>query len=163
MPPPTRPEDTFPTATEWGQAVHDFVFTPKGVRVAGGAASSVDAAFEQLQLNTAVDDPGGWLASDSLTVPAGAGRLYEWFMRIRTDEGVVGEDTRWQIRVNTVTVVSGRIANDGSTAVTESVAGLLDLTAGDVINVWAAKTGGASPDVLVVSLDFVERAYELGA
>ena len=163
MPDPTRPVAGAPIDTDWGQQVHDATFTPKGVRVAGGTASSVDAAFEQLQLNTATDDPGGWLASDTLTVPAGAGGLYEMFMRIRADEGTIGEQLRWQIRVNGTTVISGRIDNDGSTAVTEAVGDLLELAAGDQINVWAAKTGGASIDALVVALAFVRRGTEIGA
>jgi hypothetical protein len=95
---PTRPVGGAATETNWGQEIHDAVFTPKGARVAGGAASSVDAAYEQLQLNTAVDDPGGWLASDQLTVPTGAGRMYLYFLLLRTDEGSVGEFTRWQLR-----------------------------------------------------------------
>ena len=163
MPDPTRPVAGAPIDTDWGQQVHDRTFTPRGVRVAGGATSSVDAAFEQLQLNTAVDDPGGWLSSDTLEVPAGGGRLYEWFMRLRTDNGDVGQQTRWQLRVNGTTEVSGRIDCDGTTAVTETYGGLLDLAAGDQLQVWAAKTGGPSHDVLVVSLDLVERGSEIGA
>jgi hypothetical protein len=160
---PTRPVTGAATETNWGQEIHDAVFTPKGARVAGGTSSSVDAAYEQLQLNTAVDDPAGWLAADQLTVPAGAGRMYEIFLTLRTDEGDAGQFTRWQLRHNGTVVRSGQIACQGSTAVTESFGMLLDLAATDTLQVWAAKTGGPSHDVIVIALDVVEKGYEIGA
>ena len=159
---PTRPVDGAATETEWGQAVHDSVFTPRGTRVAGGAATAVGTTFEQLQLNTAVDDPGGWLASDALTVPVGAGGLYDYYLDVQTDNGEADERTRVQLRVNGSSVKSFYVSQDGANAVTDDRAGLLELSAGDVITIYAAKTGGTDPDVLVRSLAIVRRASSIG-
>jgi len=163
MPDPTRPVDGAATETEWGQAVHDAVFTPKGVIVAGGSSTACGTAFEQLQLNTAVDDPGGWLASDTLTVPAGAGGLYDWAVRWSTDNGSAGEVARFLVKVNGANYLEIRLDSDGTTAVFGGTAGLMILAAGDTINVWGAKSGGLDPDILVRELSFVRRASELGA
>lgn len=165
MPDPTRPVDGAATETEWGQAVHDATFTPKGVRVAGGASTSVGntTTGEQLQLNTAVDDPSGWLASDSLTVPAGAGGLYAYFVRVQTDNGETDEYTWFHLRVNGANVVSRKIQGEGTTAVVFTVSDLVSLDAGDVINAWASKTGGVNPDVLVQALALIRLGSEIGA
>lgn len=162
MPIPTRPVTGAATATPWGQAVHDAVFTPKGVRVAGGASSEVGTVFEQLQLNTAVDDPVGWLASDSLTVPSQADGLYFVMLDMQTDNGDAGERTRVQLRVNGSAVLAFFIENDDTNAVTDSRTRLVELTAGDVVTVYAAKTGGLDPDVLVRSLDIIQHGQEMG-
>lgn len=163
MPDPTRPVAGAPVDTDWGQQVHDNVFTPKGTRVAGGASSAVGTSYAQLQLNTASDDPGGWLASDSLTVPVAGDGLYDYSIDVQTDNGSAGELTKVQLRVNGSAFLTFRIDNEGSTAVTDGRSGFVPLSAGDVINVYAAKTGGLDPDVLVRSLVFVKRATELGA
>jgi hypothetical protein len=161
--PPTRPVDGAATETDWGQAVHDAVFTPRGTRVAGGASTPVGTTFEQLQLNTAVDDPGGWLASDALTVPVAGGGLYLYSVDVQTDNGEADERTRVQLRLNGTPWLSFFMDNDGTNAVTDGRTGLIALTAGDVITVYAAKTGGTDPDVLVRSLAFVRHGEEIGA
>ena len=163
MPDPTRPVVDAPTAQEWGAAVHDAVFTPRGVRVAGGATVAVGTAFEQLQLNTAVDDPGGWLASDKITIPSGATGLYEYWLEVRTDNGDADERTRVQLRVNGGNVKAFFIDQDGATSITDGRSGLLALDALDEITVYAAKTGGLDPDVDVISLAILRRGTEIGA
>jgi len=163
MPTPTRPVDGAATATEWGQAIHDAVFTPRGVRVAGGATVAVGTTFEQLQLNTAVDDPGGWLASDAITIPSGGGGLYEYWLEVRTDNGDADERTRVQLRVNGAAVKAFFVDQEGATSITDGRSGLLSLDAFDVITVYAAKTGGLDPDVDVLSLAILRRADEIGA
>ena len=163
MPDPTRPVAGAPIDTDWGQQVHDAVFTPKGALVAGGTATPCGTTFEQLQLNTAVDDPGGWLASDTLTVPSGAGGLYDWALRWSTDNGSVGEIARLLVKVNGANYLETRLDSDGTTAVFGGISGLTELAAGDTINVWGAKSGGTDPDILVRELSFVRRASELGA
>jgi|SRR5690349_12396602 len=163
MPDPTRPVAGAPIESEWGGAVHDAVFTPRGTRVAGGASSSVGTTLAQLQLNTAVDDPGGWLASDALTVPSGGDGLFDAYLDVQTDNGSVGERTRVQLRVNGSAVQSFFIDNNGTTAESESRTFLVPLTAGDVLTVYAAKTGGTNPDVLVRALAIIRRGSEIGA
>lgn len=163
MPDPTRPVVGAPTEAEWGGAVHDAVFTPRGVRVAGGASTAVGTTLEQLQLNTAVDDPGGWLASDSITLPSGSDGLYTVFLDAQTDNGSVGERTRVQLRVNGAGVQTFFIDNNGTTAETDARSFLVPLSAGDVVNVYAGKTGGTDPDVLVRALAIIRIGSELGA
>ena len=163
MPDPTRPVPGAPIDTDWGQQVHDATFTPPGTRVAGGTSTATGTTYEQLQLNTATDDPGGWLASDSLTVPTGKGGLYAFSLNISTDNGSVGERTGVQIRVNGLTLQAWFIENNGTTAEFDTSAGIADLSAGDIINVWAKKTGGLDPDVLVRALTFVRIGSEMGA
>ena len=163
MPDPTRPVAGAPVDADWGGAIHDAVFTPRGVRVAGGATVAVGTIFEQLQLNTAVDDPGGWLASDAITLPTGSTGLYEYWLEVRTDNGDVDERTRIQLRVNGSSVKSFFLDQDGSTSISDGRTGLLGLSAGDVITVYAAKTGGLDPDVDVLSLAILRRGTEVGA
>ena len=163
MPDPTRPVDGAATETEWGQAVHDAIFTPRGARVAGGASVATGTAFEQLQLNTAVDDPGGWLASDKITLPSGSAGLYEYWLEVQTDNGDAAERTRVQLRVNGASVKSFFIDQDGTTAITDGRSGLLNLAALDEITVYGAKTGGVDPDVTVLSLAILRRGTEVGA
>jgi hypothetical protein len=139
------------------------VFTPRGTRVAGGASSAVGTTPAQLQLNTSVDDPGGWLASDSLTLPSGSDGLYVVFLDVQTDNGSVGERTRVQLRVNGATAQAFFIDNNGSTAETDARSFLVPLTAGDVVNVYGSKTGGLDPDVLVRALAIIRIGSELGA
>lgn len=161
--PPTRPVDGAATETEWGQAVHDAIFTPRGTRVAGGASTAVGTTFEQLQLNTAVDDPGGWLSSDHITLPSGSAGLYHFGIEISTDNGDASDRTRVNLRVNGVNAKSFFVDQDGTTGITDGRTGLLNLNAGDVITVWAAKTGGADPDVTVVALYLLRAGEEMGA
>lgn len=164
--PPTRPADGAATETEWGQAVHDAVFTPRGTRVAGGASTTVTASTtspQQLQLNTAVDDPGGWLAADTLTVPSGAAGIYLVVLDVSTDEGDSGEATRIELRLNGTAQLKFLIPGEDSTTVFEYRTGLLELSAGDTINMWAGKSGGTSPVVLVRGLALLKLGDEIGA
>lgn len=163
MPDPTRPVTGAPIESEWGGAVHDAVFTPRGVRVAGGASTAVGTTPEQLQLNTSVDDPGGWLSSDSITLPSGSDGLYQVFLDVQTDNGSVGERTKVYLRVNGSNVQGFFIDNNGTTAETDARSFLVPLTAGDVVNVYAAKSGGLDPDVLVRALAIIRVGTELGA
>lgn len=163
MPDPTRPVAGAPIDSAWGQAVHDATFTPRGVRVAGGSSSSVGTTLAQLQLNTATDDPGGWLASDTLTVPAGEGGLYLFALRLSSDNGSVGEVTRYGLKLNGAQLAFAQLDNDGATAVFGALSGIVDLSAGDTLNAWASKSGGLNPDVLVRELSLIRLGTVLGA
>jgi hypothetical protein len=166
MPDPTRPSDGAATETEWGQAVHDAVFTPRGVRVAGGASSSISAVsptVAQLQLNTAVDDPGGWLAADTLTVPSGASGVYAFWVDVQTDNGDDDQRTLVELRRNGTAFLRWFMPQAGTLAVSDAKSGLIDLNAGDTINVYAGKSGGANPDVIVRALDILRQGSEVGA
>lgn len=161
MPDPTRPVAGAPIDTDWGQQIHDRVFQPKGTRVhcAPGGASSVGATYEQLAIDTADDDPGGWLGSDELEVPTGAGGLYDYHLRCNAD-GSDGEAVRVELRVNGTGYASPRFALDSS-VVSVPINGLIDLSAGDVITVYARASDTTS--VRVTQLDFVIRGTSIGA
>lgn len=49
MPDPTRPVAAAPIATDWGQAVHDISFTPKGC-VASSASTAISSTMTKLPL-----------------------------------------------------------------------------------------------------------------
>lgn len=160
---PTRPVTGAATETDWGQQVHDAIFTPRGVRVAGGTSTAVGTTFEQLQLNTAVDDPGAWLSSDHIELPSGAAGLYHFGIEVSTDNGDADQRTRVQLRVNGSSAKSFFVDQDGTTGITDGRTGLLNLNAGDIITVYAAKTGGADPDVTVAALYLLRAGDEIGA
>lgn len=165
MPDPTRPVAGAPIDTDWGQRVHDQTFTPQGTRVAGGAASGVGTTLEQLNLNTAIDDPGGWLASDALTVPADAGGVYLFALSGTSSGGTAGStNTRLTLRVNGAEVARAQHENEGASAIRLNMAGVLALDAGDVLTVYA-RNSSASPeaDVEVTELALVRLGTELGA
>lgn len=164
MPDPTRPAADAPIDTDWGQQIHDAVFTPKGTSVAGGVASGVNATLEQLQLNTAVDDPGGWLAADALTVPAGAGGLYQWALRAQSEDGDAAGNTRLVLKVNGAEVARAQHEQEGASPIVLNMAGIMSLAAGDVLTIWARNSDG-SPEasVLVQSFVIVRIGSELGA
>lgn len=162
MPDPTRPVAGAPIDTDWGQQVHDRVFQPKGVRCHGDS-QAVGVTPSQLNLNHVDDDPGGWLASDTLTVPSGAGGLYSYGLRVSTDDGDPGEQTVVNMRVNGSAVIQIRIDAEGSTAQFGGVGDIIELSAGDTIELWANKTGGPNHNVIVRSFQFVIIGTSIGA
>ena len=161
MPDPTRPVAGAPVDADWGQQVHDRVFQPPGVRAhqAPGGASAVAGTFEQLGIDTADDDPAGWLASDTLTVPAGRGGLYSLDLLIAAD-GDDGEACRVELRVNATGVISPRFPLENS-QIFYPISSLVDLTAGDDITVWARAS--ASTSVRVAALGLVMVGTSIGA
>lgn len=152
MPDPTRPVAGAPIDTDWGQQVHDRVFQPPGVRAhqAAGGASAVSGTYEQLGIDTADDDPGGWLASDKLTVPTGRGGLYDLDTLIATD-GDDGEACRVEVRVNGTGIVSPRFPLENS-QIFYPISTLVELSAGDEITVWARASASTSVRVAAISL-----------
>ena len=161
MPDPTRPVAGAPIDTDWGQQVHDRTFQPKGVRAhqAVGGHSSVGSTYEQLGVDTADDDPGGWLGSDELEAPTGSGGLYSYAIRINA-AGSDDEAARVQIRLNGAEYVSVRFATESSVNV-EQIAGLIEITAGDVLQIWGRAS--AATDLRVTQFDLVIVGTSIGA
>src|SRR5262245_19659343 len=160
MPDPTRPVAGAPIDTDWGQQIHDRVFQPKGSRdhAGTGMGSSVGGTYEQLVIDTADDDPAGWLGSDELEVPTGAGGLYSYYLRCNAD-GSDGEAVRIEIRVNGTGYVSPRFALDSS-VVSVPINGLIDLSAGDVLTVFARASDTTS--VRITQFDLVIQGTSIG-
>jgi hypothetical protein len=167
MPVPTRPVDGAEIATDWGQEVHDHTFAPAGCRVSSSAPVEMApaAAYTNMPLDTAEDDPGGWLdaANDRIVVPADRGGLYLMTTRAISDNGEDTDETRVQTRVNGAEVFRTQLGNEGATAVHHVGALILALTAGDIITVRALQVGsGDRADVEVRELAIVRLGAEIG-
>lgn len=162
MPTPTRPVASAAIATDWGQAVHDDLFAPPGCHLRG-AVASVGATVEQLPLETALSDPGGWSvpASHKAEVPTGRGGLYAVSCRVQADES--DAVTRFYLYLNGAAVASQSTIGDGSNVVVETIVIFLELAAGDELTVWARRGTGADPDCRVADLWIVHVGRELGA
>lgn len=166
--PPTRPVDGAEIATEWGQAVHDGVFAPHGVEVSGADVSQLAGSLtlRTLPLDTAVDDPGGWLdaPNDRLVVPADHGGQYLCLAWVRTDEGAATDETRAFLYVNGAEVARQTVGQEGAAAIPCKIVDLVSLTAGDLIQVKTYQIGtGTRATVGVVSLKLMWQGHELGA
>lgn len=161
MPDPTRPVADAPIDTDWGQQVHDRVFQPPGVMAhqASGGASSVGATYEQLGIDTADDDPGGWLGSDELEVPTARGGLYDADLLIAAD-GDNNEACRVELRVNGTGYVSPRFPLE-STQIMYPISTRILLSAGDIITVWARAS--ATTAVRVESISLILVGTSIGA
>lgn len=162
MPDPTRPVAGAPIDTDWGQQIHDRVFEPRGTRVhaAPGSGSSVGTTFAQLQLDTADDDPGGWLGSDELEVPTGAGGLYSYTLRVNVD-GDNNEAVRLEMRVNGSAFLSERRPLEADVMLFV-YPGLVNLSAGDILQVWA-RASEAGTAVRVLQFDLLIQGTSIGA
>lgn len=165
---PTRPTSGTTIDSEWGQAVHDYTFAPAGGSVSGADVSTEAGSLvpRKLPLDTAVDDPGGWLdaSNDRLEVPAGGAGLYLVRAWVRSDEGASSDETRAYIRVNNVEVSRATEGQEGATAISVVIVDFLELVEGDLIAIWAAQVGtGSRATVGVVSLKWVRLGAEFGA
>jgi hypothetical protein len=164
---PARPVDGAEIATDWGQTVHDYTFAPAGGIVSGAdvTASTGSLVYRTLPLDTAVDDPGGWLdsANDRLEVPTDGAGLYLFRAWVRSDEGATADSTRAIIRVNGTEVARATEGNEGSTAISVVIVTPVQLVEGDQVDVRAAQWGtGARATLGVVSLFWVRLGAEFG-
>lgn len=167
MPIPDRPVDGAATETDWGQEIHDRVFAPAGCE-ASGTGIAVAGAILQLPIDTAVDDPGGFVstASDRLEIPSDRGGLYDAIATLGSSGGVTGDGVRGFLRVNGAEVA--RAYEDSDTGVQTVINVIrigLALAAGDIVTVHAVKRGsvGANPTVTLSSLVILRRGDEIGA
>lgn len=168
MPIPTRPVDGAEIATEWGQYVHDYGFAPAGCNVSGGAVTMAAAAANSiLPIDTAIDDPGGYMdaAGDRVEIPTGGEGLYLirpflHFVDAATTDEAVGELLLNGANVGRV----GPIESLGATNAPLTGVFFFDLVAGDQFQVRARQVGsGTRGDVSIVSLFLVRMGAELGA
>lgn len=158
---PTRPVAGAPIDTDWGQQVHDRVFQPKGVRCHNAGTQSIGGTFEQLQIDIVDDDPGGWLDDDKYVVPTGAASLYDFHLTVSVD-GSDGELIRIELRLNGVAVPPSQRFPTDSSAIMVALNGLIDLSAGDELDVWA-RYSGSSAVTVIRQFDLVQRATSIGA
>lgn len=167
MPAPTRPVTGASIASVWGQAVHDASFAPVGCIVQGGLVSMLSGqAYRTLPLDTAHDDPGGWLdaSNDRLEVPDDAEGLYLIHLYAKSDNGDAGDATGVVLRVNTTELGRSQMQNEGTQDVILTVTTITELSAGDLITVRARQIGTEDDASVQVNRLYVVRlGYEMGA
>ena len=168
MPVPDRPVTLTTIDSEWGQAVHDYTFAPKGCEVHSSAAVSVGTSGVKQNIDVADDDPGGFLdaANDQVVVPTDGGGLYVIFMQGRTVNGSIGTGfkTRFALNINGTSVALGNEDNEGGTNLQVPITWFGVLSAGDIVTVFAQRRGaGTNPSTSVDSLILIRLGAEFGA
>ncbi len=144
MPVPTRPTGGASVATAWGQDVHDRVFAPKGCKVAGAAAPSFqDGTLRDLPLDSATDDPGGWLdaAGNRLVVPTGAEGLYLITFQVVSQNGATTVNDHAYIDRNGTQIARSTAACEGGASIVLSSTIVYPLVATDVLKIRVRSTG----------------------
>jgi len=146
MPLPTRPTAGASIATAWGQDVHDRVFAPKGCKVAGAAfaAFANDGSYRTMALDSATDDPGGWLdaANDQLIVPTGAEGLYLITFYATSVSGTANtQRDHVFLERNSTQIARGSAECEGATSIVLSASTVYPLVATDVLKLRSRSTG----------------------
>lgn len=167
MPVPTRPVDGAEIATEWGQAVHDYGFAPCGAEVSGGAVTMAAAAANTiLPMDTADDDPGGWLdaPNDRLVAPDDAEGLYGLDVLVAAVDGGGSDEIVAELLFNGANVRRfGPVESLGATTIPVGGFKVLRIVPGDILQVRARQVGsGARADVDLRSLILFRLGAELG-
>jgi hypothetical protein len=164
---PTRPVSHASIESVWGQAVHDWTFTPSGTGLYGTAATTCGATMTQVRLDGAIEDPGGWLDASPLpgtaVAPTGSDGLYLLTCRVNTVNGTAGEFTRARIEVNGTPINYFIATNAGGTNIAFSVADVVTVTAGDIFTVSAQRIGSVSPSVTVNTFYLIRLGDAIGA
>lgn len=168
MPLPDRPVEGAEVETEWGQAVHDYVFAPSGFKVHGATNTAVGTSFSKHALASVDEDPGGYLdaANNQIEVVTGGDGLWVLFIELNTVNGGAGSGngSRTALRLNSTNIAWGKEDNNGATNVTYNVTWVGLLSGGDILNIWSQKIGsGTAPDITVNSFVGVRLGAEFGA
>lgn len=154
---PDRPTSGGPIESAWGQEVHDRVFASKAALCSGNATSINDASDQTLPIDTALDDPGGWVdtANNRLEVPTGAGGIYLIIADFSATTGAVGSETRGSIYVNGTKVTAAVEQNEAGGTIRWTAITIEDLSAGDIITATARllHDAGANPSVALTHLN----------
>lgn len=161
MPIPTRPINGGGIDTDWGQQVHDDTFSPKGCRLEGSGAVECGTTPEQLPLDTALNDPSGWLdaGSNSAVVPSDAEGIYAISCRCVSDESSAA--TRVLLYQNGVAIARAYEQGAGTSQIQLLLAPIRYLSAGDEFTVFGQRDGsGDDPEVFVAELTFVRLGRE---
>jgi hypothetical protein len=120
----------------------------------------------QLPIDTAIEDPGGYVdtAGNEVEVPTGGDGFYAIGLRANTVTGATTSRTRVFINLNGTKIGQYTDDNEGGTNVQLPLTIYKSLTAGDIIIVGAVKLGtGTSPSVSIEELVIVRLGAELGA
>ena len=156
---PDRPVSGASIESVWGQAVHDRVFAAFGAACTGGGLSVNDASEQVLPIDTATDDPGGWVdtTNNQLVVPTGKGGLYLLAVNAQAVTGAAGSKSRISLYFNGTRQISASEDNAGATTIYWGVMHLAVLAAGDIIQVTARLINdvGANPTVTLAGLNVI--------
>ena len=168
MPLPDRPVSHASIESVWGQAIHDYTFAPAGCAASGGANAGIGTSFSTLAIDTAIDDPGGYVdvTGNDITIPTGGEGLYHILVDMNTVSGSAGSGfgTRGVILLNGAVVAAGKEDNNGATNVRFNIPWVGELVAGDVLTFQAQKIGGGTaPTVSLASVILYRVGFEFGA
>ena len=165
MPLPDRPVSNTTIESAWGQAVHDWVFAPSGCE-ASGNDTTVSTSVTQLTIDTAVEDPGGYVdtAGNDIEVPTDRAGLYSMSARFWSTSGVDTNRTRCFIKVNGAEVIRSIEENQTGGTIVVALQTHERLTAGDIITFHAQKVGsGSNLGVKLKQFIMVRVGNEIGA
>lgn len=168
MPVPDRPVSLASVDSVWGQQVHDYTFAPAGCRCTGGdvAAPSSDA-WATLPIDTASEDPGGYVdtSGNRLEVPAGGAGLYLVIIRAASDDGDASDFAQFRLMINGAEFVrSPTRPQQGATVVSEYLTTSAPLEVGDLVTVQGRQIGSGTRAALsLTNLQIVRLGFELGA
>lgn len=163
---PDRPTTLTPIESEWGQAVHDWTFAPKGADLHSDTTRTVSTTPGKLHLDIASEDPAGFLdaANDRVVMPAGSEGLYVIFLIMNSVNGTSGDEARVYLYLNGSSYVNTIEDSAGGVNVAVAISTLIPLTAGDIIEAYGQKKGsGTNPTVRVKSLRMIRVGNEYGA
>jgi hypothetical protein len=168
MPLPDRPVSHAAIESVWGQTIHDYTFAPTGFDLDTATTRTVNdtAGGQKCHLDTVNQDPAGFLdaGNDQAEVPTGGEGLYILHVSLNSVSGTAGDETRVFIYVNGVAKATGLEDNAGGTNVTVTAFTIEELSAGDILTIFAQKKGsGTNPTVHVTSFKGVRIGAEFGA
>lgn len=162
MPIADRPVSGASIESVWGQQVHDYTFAPAGVRATTGSSTTVGTTFLGLDLDTVVQDPGGYLdvGATQIEVPTGGEGLYILSANFNVTGSVNDQIILAGYALNgTITSTAIIYGQTGST-VKGTLPDHLTLTAGDILDFRARRVGAPNVDVTcTVSLIRVGAEY----
>ena len=164
MPLPDRPVSAASIESVWGQQIHDYTFAPAGVACHTSSNTTVSTAYLGLNLDTADEDPGGYLdvPGEAVVIPTNGAGLYA----INCDFGVSSsvDDQLILCAIFLNGAIAKRVGIPGETGVSVSgtIGGHITLTAGDIVQPRAKRVG--APNVGVnCTLSLVRLGAEYGS
>ncbi len=164
MPLPDRPVSHASVESVWGQAVHDYTFAPAGVLCHTGSATSVSTTYLGLNLNTADEDPGGYLnvGLTQIEIPTNGDGLYSLSTIFSVTGTVDGQIVLAGFALNGTIATRDIIYGETGSTVQGLVACHINLTAGDILDFRAKRVG--APNVSVsATVSLVRIGAEYGA
>ena len=149
MPLPDRPVSAASIESVWGQAIHDYTFAPAGVSCQTGSTTTVGTTYLGLDLDTAIDDPGGYLdvANTQIEVPTGGEGIYIHTVNFIVSSSVDGQIILAGYALNGSITSRAVITGETGSTVQGNISEILTLTAGDILDYRAKRVGAPNVGV----------------